>query len=1397
MKFFFLSCLFWMSCCLIPAMAQSAPFRFEHITVNEGLSHSDAMCVAQDRLGFTWVGTNKGLDRYDGHTLKTYDLPLNDRLGTTANRVRTLHVDPSGRLWVGVERAGLYLYNASKDRFSSIQECAGAAAFQALAQQLSEVNINAITSDAPHRLWIATHQAGLFVVELAPSGSIQKIAQIPIFGQPSISRLAVDRTGQVWVGTLNHGLWVIKPHSRTALQVQALGQTPIRALHRDYRGDLWIGTGNQVFWAPNATLAQAGQLQPQALPLQFATIESLFLDSFQRLWIGTSYGLMLMRPAQRNGLPLDVTDVQTFLPQDTDLRSINSVRVHDILEDRFNNLWLATSAGGLNLLKLRSKPFGLIRRQMLGSTTPAHNYINTIFKDEKAQQIWMGTRNGFASYDLRQKTFKNYLSSTVFGRDNGMDVSAIYQDTQGTLWIGTRYKGLLRMAPGGSSPPRLQAPVPNGPDWRNICIEHITQDRHGMLWVATSSAGILAYDEQGKYRGTYSPDQRNLPTRQITSLLYDASQDCLWASTRDQGVLKLQIRQGKLSLLKAFTHQPGNPNSLQTNYAWPLAKDSAGNLWIGTIGGGLHRLTPGTERIERYRRWVPENDIESLQFDESGNLWIGGTGLYQFTPRTRQLWHYDVTDGLQSNSFKVGASYRSSDGTLYFGGINGITSFKPAAIRPNPYPPLVQITEFRVHNQPVATGDTLNGRVLLEKPFSANPDVRLEASENDFSLAFVALNYANPKKQRYAYRLAGYNTNWVELPSGQRMASFSNLAAGTYTFLVKATNGDGIWSSQSAQMQVTILPPWWKSWWAYVLYGCILTGALLLYRRIATAQQALKNTLAFEKFQHEKEKELTDLKLSFFTNVSHELRTPLTLILGPMEELVSSKYQQSGLREKVLLMHSQTRKLLDLVNQLLDFRKVESGHLSLKASRENISSFVEELYLIYQLKAEEMQLDYRLEKPAEPIYLYFDRNKLEIILTNLLSNAFKYTRPQDRIRLSLQVVGDAGQSAEYQNGRLLQHYLEIQVRDWGVGMPTEELEHIFDPYFQASHTQTLKIVGSGIGLSLVKQWVERHRGEVSVTSAPDQGTTFTVRLPFGNRHLQASEIHVPETSVPATLELPEADAELLAATSQLPVSLRVLVVEDNEEVRKYLHQLLVGEFEVLTAVDGLDGWNQALASLPDLIISDIMMPRSDGLELCRKIKQHPKTNHIPVLLLTARAAAVYELEGLEHGADDYIAKPFHPKILYAKITSILLNRVKLREYYQRKILLEPSEVVIPDADKFFLEKAMQIVESQLQEPEFNVQILVQEMGMSQSVFYRRLKSITGQTVVEFIRDVRMKRAAQLLASTPMRVSDIAYQVGIEDVKYFRKMFQKLYNVPPSEYARQFRTTTTPLEEDYS
>ena len=1384
--------------------AQSVPateFRFEHLTVNDGLSHSDAEAVTQDHAGFIWIGTNRGINRYDGYSLKKYALPINPLNGLSGNRVHAMHVAPSGRLWAGTESAGISWYNPDHDRFQGFDEQHTPPAYRPLARQLAQADVVAIASDPHGSLWVGTEHQGIFVLQVDSLGHLCRLRKVRLAGSNvvafAVSSLVAAPDGQIWFGTIGNGLRVLEygvgVNTSLVARLAPLLAGTIRGLYLDQRGDLWVGSSERVFWVARQNRLGVRELGSHPLPQACREIHDLRLDSFGRLWVGTDYGLYMWTAAPVTGItpPLQSGTPQLFLPIGGDALSLQSERVHQLFEDKNQVLWLGASAGGLNKIDLRQKPFGHLQQQLAVQPTLPNNYVNAIYKEEGTNLLWIGTRNGFSSYDLARKTYHNYLSWRPSGDVTGVEVSSITQASDGTLWLGSRTHGLytLRRDAGHEILTHLSA-LTSQPGKVPISAESIVEDRFGTMWVATFNAGLSRFSRAEQCLKTYRTTN-GLPTDQFTFLLYDRRKDVLWASTRNAGLLKLRVTADSLVLLKQFAYNAHDPNSLSVNYVWPLLQDRQGTIWIGTLGGGLHALRTDAQGRETIQRcdWLPESDVESLLADEDGYLWIGGTGLYRVSPRTRKYLRYDVADGLQSNSFKIASACRAQDGALYFGGINGISYFQPRAIQANPYPPVVRITGLRLAKKPVGVGEPMNGRVLLAHDFTVPQTLVIRADENDFTVEFVGLNYATPKKHRYAYQLVGYNDDWVGAAPDQRTATFANLPSGNYTFLVKASNGDGLWTTKPAALHFTILPPWWKTWWAYLLYALAIFGAFAWYRRVEIAQQGWKNKLAQEQFRVEKEKELTDLKLSFFTNVSHELRTPLTLILGPMEELMTAANRFTGLKDNILLMHKQTRKLLELVNQLLDFRKIEVGQVPLRAAPADIVNFLTEIFLLFKLKADEQKVAYSLQVPTEPVELYFDPGKLEIVLTNLLANAFKYTPAGSSISLVVSVVGQPDQTAAFGPGGLTGNYLQIQVLDCGIGMNTAELGHIFDAYYQASQTNTLRLMGTGLGLSLVKQLVERHAGQIIVESQVNMGTTFTIRLPFGSAHLAPADLAPPAAaelafyaSAPLALDNPPA-----AAAEKRPTGGRLLIVEDNDDLRQYLAQLFSADFDVTVATDGVEGWELAQAQMPDLILSDIMMPRSDGLELCQKIRQHPKTMHIPVVLLTARTAAVQELEGMETGADDYVSKPFNPQVLHAKVSAILRNRHKVREFYQRQLLLEPTEIDIPEADKLFLEKAMKTVEDNLAEPEFNVQALLREMGMSQSFLYRRIKSITGQSVVEFIRDVRLKRAAQLLTSTCMRVSDIAYEVGFQDLKHFRTVFQKLYGISPSEYAKQHRS----------
>lgn len=1354
---------------IMPCYAQFDPnkFRFEKLTVEDGLPHSDALASVQDQEGFVWIATNKGLCRYDGYSLKNYLLPKDDDLALPNDRIKTLHVSPDGKLWTGTESNGLYIYNSKLDKFCNPDFSKIPSSKVALQKILLRADVSGMASDTQGNLWIGTYRFGLFKLLINNEGLITDIHRPTLANQSSekfsIVQLKIDQAQQIWIGT-EYGLFVGKKNDQN-YKAYPLPFVSLQQFTLDKLDNIWVASNNQLYWvSPTKTVKLKGF---------YPEVQNLLADSDGNLWIASESDGLIMIPAKPTStaseLPFNEDKVIRFNQLNQRNRSYHHQRIRDLYEDSSKKIWISSQAIGLSRLDLRQKQFGYICPDQSPSLDfKSSHYIKAIYLDENNQKLWLGTWAGMFSYNMQSQTYQKHLLINSSSKSVSTDIAAILRTKNGNLLVSAYSAGLLKYGADNKFH-TIETTTTFG------SLSALVQDPLGQIWVSSNTHGLCLFNPKNESILSGKQIGIRTPTGIINNLLVDKENQILWVATRS-GLLKYKIELGRVVLLKKFIHEKGNNNSLKMNYIWALCKDQKGNLWIGTIGGGLHQLTTdvrGQEVVYRYDKKLPEQDVESILVDENNDLWIGGTGLYHFSPKSGQYISYDVNDGLQSNSFKIGAAWKSSEGTLFFGGIEGVSYFQPKEIQKDRRAPIPRIVGLRVGNQLINPKDTLNGRIILSERFQNNTAITLQHDENDFAISFVGLNYSNPHKNIYAYRLVGNSDNWITIQQ-QRLVNFANLSAGSYTFEVKVANGDGIWSSSVATIRITILPAWWQTWWAYLSYFCLLFFSIRYYFKEKETKRNLKNQVLIESLKYEKEKELSEMKLNFFTNVSHELRTPLTLILGPIEELVSAIKTTGGLSEKAYLVQRQTKKLLDLVNQLLEFRKAESGLVTLSYRQVEAVNFLTEIFHIFKIKAEEQHIEYTFTCSEEDISLWVDKDKLEIIVINLLSNAFKFTPSGGTVEMTVGVEKIHKDT-----------FLSIKIQDSGIGINATELSRIFDPYYQALHTNSLKVTGTGIGLSLVKQLVNAHSGDIQVYSEAQKGTTFTVLLPLKNEAISENQLIQEESFLQTTNALVHQSENPIELTQESTPDhdLSILIVEDNAEIRVYLQVLFEKIYKVSVASNGKEGVEKALQLSPDIILSDIMMPEMNGLELCKTLRQNAKTSHIPILLLTARTASVHEIEGLELGADDYIHKPFNPHVLLTKVTMLLQNRLRLREYYSKQLLQEPTQVVIPHDEKVFLEKAMRIVEDNLETESFNVQALQREMGMSQPVFYRKIKGITGKSGVEFIRDIRLKRAAQLLGTSTYRVSEVASMVGIEDLKYFRQHFQELFGMSPSEFAK--------------
>ena len=788
--------------------------------------------------------------------------------------------------------------------------------------------------------------------------------------------------------------------------------------------------------------------------------------------------------------------------------------------------------------------------------------------------------------------------------------------------------------------------------------------------------------------------------------------------------------------------------------------------------GGLNRLNPGTHVFTHFttREGLPSNQVNSIVGDDRGNLWLGtDQGLCRFNIVTNICQNFVKSDGLPDNFFMTGSISRRN-GNLFLGTMNGLVLFHPDSIKETVKTLPVYITSLKVREKLVSV--------------SLDQNIELPHQENFLSFDFTAINYNSPEKTRYAYQLEGIDSDWVPCGS-RRFASYTDLNPGSYAFRVKASIDNNVWNEAATTIKIVIHPPWWKTWWAYGLYT--LLGVSLLFGMVqySVSRERLRNDLRLQRLEAEKMHEVDHLKSRFFANISHEFRTPLTLILGPLDKLLSRETNQD--KPLYQIMQRNAKRLLDLVNQLLDLSKLEAGNMRLENKPASIITFLKTIALTFTSLAESKQIQFRHKYPTEDSVLYFDADKLEKILTNLLSNAFKFTPTGGKITVSAFLSNGEGHALPQMSKKLagdLPSILEISVQDNGAGISNDQAQKIFERFYQTDTSATREHEGSGIGLALVRELVDLHGGEIAVESQPGVGACFTVRLPLVAADFEQLTI-VENTGVAGEQSPPRFNDEAyqvdnLSAPETEGAPL-ILIVEDNADIRHFIRESLLPDYQVKEAADGLEGYRLAVETIPDLILSDLMMPKMDGVELCRKLKLENKTDHIPIIMLTAKAGSESKIEGLETGADDYIIKPFEAAELLARIKNLIEGRKKLRERFSREITLQPASIAITSMDEKLLQHVMQIMEEHMADSDFGVEAFCREAGMSRTQLHRKLKALTDQSTGDFIRIMRLKRAAELLTNHAGSIAEVAFMVGFNDPSYFTKCFQKQFGRTPSAF----------------
>lgn len=1339
---------------------------FDHLSVSHGLSQSTVLSICKDSRGYMWFGTRDGLNRYDGRTIKTYRHDDKKQTSISADDyiyVITKFKDNS--LWIGTQN-GLNCYHPETDTFEKIYHNEKAP---------SSISGNAVTSiyEAKNgKIWLGTNK-GLSVLANAKSREFSNFYVKDGLAGNEVYSIFEDSKGNIWVGT-TAGLTQIKALGRDKYQFVnffhkssaplGLSGNSIKTIVEDKEGNIWIGTernGISIYHPQQQAFSYIQQNSSIINGLSNNFIRKIIIDKDGKFWIATMDGLNIYDPQSKSF---------TVYKHDSENRkSLSDNSIKDIYEDEQGSVWIGTNFGGISVAHKTAVPFEVYRHSKYRNSIS--NDIISVIAGIDDNHILSGTEGGGLNVmDVKNGTFRNFqrrpFDETSIGSNN---IKAIFKDNKGLIWVGL-YEGgleLFDLAKG-----TFKHYKPNLKDSTSVSygyISSIAQDQQGRLWVGTSSKGInlYNYDKQNFTRLTSTSKNWNLSSDYIRTMVGD-SKGNLWVGT---AVGLNLLRKGKNQFERFYRGQKG----LKSDYINCILETRSGEIWVGSHRGGLCKYLPNENRFAIYTsaNGLPSDNVVGMAQDDDGNLWVStDKGLSKFDIKHGDFKNYYISDGLPTNEFSYNAAYKAPNGMLYFGSYNGLVSFKPQAIATNKTAPPIVFTALRLFNKEVEVG---GDDELLKQDISFAPPITFSADQNIFTVDFVALNYIKPERNKYAYKLEGFENNWneVAIPS----ATYTNLPPGTYHLLVKGSNNDGYWNPVPAKLEIKVLPPLWKTWWAYLLYGIVFIIILYYINRFLRRQERLETELYYEHLNYQQQQELYQTKLDFFTRISHEIRTPLTLIFAPLEKLIHLTQNNPALNTQLQSIKTNTDRLLRLIKELLDFRKIETRNLQLKVSETDLVAFCGHIGEAFKNQAVHKHINFEIECPEQPVKAFIDPIQMEKVLFNLLSNAFKYTAEGGTIKLILQELQDD---------------IHIKVYDTGIGIPPEHLEHIFTHFYQVKGQESQQ-TGWGIGLALVKNIVDMHKGQITVksemaTHAHGGYSEFCVSLLKGATHFSMLELAVNTDKVALEKIIADDVSTLEENTVTSPpvntlptIGQHILVVEDNDELREFIIQSLQANYIVIGCKNGLEGWEYAVENIPDLIISDVTMPVMDGNELCKKIKGEERTNHIPVLMLTAMASHLHQVEGLEAGADVYITKPFSLQVLELNIRNLLFSKEALRAKYNRQLLLTPTKVEGDSPEDKFLAKLMHLIEENMEDAEFNVSVLVAEIGMSQTVLYKKIKALTDLSITDFIKSIRLKRAAQLLQDGHLNISEVAYSVGFNDRKYFSKEFKKQFGKSPSDY----------------
>lgn len=1328
---------------LLASKSIAQPYTLRHLGIENGLSNNYVIDIVQDNRGCLWIATEAGLNRFNGKDFTIYNTH-NSSIASDA-LTALLYDSEEDKLWVG-SKTGMSLLNCKTEEFEHPTP------FDSIDMNN---NIVSLSSAADGGIWIANHY-GKIVHYSKKSGKTTTLSEDNIKGLPHSHRsIFDDGKGQLYVGHASDGLSIIDLKSGNIKRFQndphnskSLPGSNIYSICIDHLENIWIGTNQGLaLYNPVTEDFQVFRYEP-GNPSSLISDHVYEIKEMQdkRLWIATDIGGISILDL-RNITFMDPKDLKFQNITNTyDKHGLSSGNIRSLFQDSFGNIWVGNYSNGVDFISHTQSVFHTLPYMIEKKQVIKYKSVWGIHVDEK-QQLWLGSENEIALF--KDGKLKEKFDLTAHLSRSYAQVFAIYS-YKDNLFLGLYDDGLLRF---DTRTKRIER-IDLGKDY--VDVNTLYEDKNGKLWIGLEN-GLASYEKGVLRKEQEISDQ--ISNLSVYSVLHDR-QGKLWVGSYGAGIFIFDRNNKCVARLTC-------DNGLYSDAINQLYLDAQGEVWVATRNGiGYIKDTshPESFTVYKYEDGLEDTYIHALQEDKAGNIWFStDKGISCWNRKQNKFDNYDYRDGIPLGSFIDGSAHAAQDGTLYFGSLNGVCYFNPQDISKDNQAASIEIVECK------GISNTIEGRSNETLILSENGMIELPHDQNSFSITFMISDYSQSQIVEYAYMIEELGNTWTST-QGENQVTFRNLSPGKYTFKVKARLRNHDWNDNHiAIMKVHIHPPLWLTWYAKVFYILLVLLGIYIWFRFYKRKLMLENSLELERKKSLNEQELNNERLRFYTNITHELRTPLTLILGPLEDLINDPDLSTYYSKKVQVIHSSAIRLLNLINQILEFRKTETQNRKLTVAKGDLGSLVTEIGLRYKELNRNEKVKFHIQVQPKETKLYFDADIISTILNNLLSNAIKYT-PEGEISLMMHPVVD-GEN----------RYMEIVVKDTGYGIDTDALPHIFDRYYQAKGKHQAS--GTGIGLALVKSLADLHEGILSVESEVGKGTTFTFRLLTENSYPDALHKEEKETIVREEIDKIKEERE---DTDIRPM---ILVVEDNDDIREYITTSFSNDYRILSANNGKEGLEQAQHHIPDIIISDIMMPVMDGIELCKLIKEDIRTSHIPVILLTAKDSIQDKEEGYESGADSYLTKPFSAKLLHSRVHNLLESRKKLALLITNRTKeLKPEQsqesMKLSRLDEEFLNRFTAIVEENIDTPQLDMPFMIGKMNMSHSTLYRKIKGLTGISGNEFIRKIRLKNSLRLLMEEGLNISEAAYASGFNDLGYFRACFKEEYGMAPSEYIKQ-------------